>query len=316
VLAALCKEDVPLVIVLMGVYFALRKRAWWPLLISAAAAAYFLFAVLVVIPHYNPGGSPFINRYTATGSTPGDVVREVVGHPGTTLGKLLGWSNVHYLLQLLWPFAFMSLLSPLTALIALPEYVLNGLSSVGFQRSIEFHYVAAEVPFLFVAALLGVARLQRWLVRRARSRTVRRRERPRPPISVEGLALIVLAASLAGNYFLGPLPFSLPGAGYSGKDYRVSSHAKALAGAVRMIPARVTVSAENDAGSQLSDRRVIYVFPYMDEAKYVVVDDKKPYWFDKPNAKLHSQALGQLVLNQSYQSVYALDGVYVFKHVQ
>ncbi len=83
-----------------------------------------------------------------------------------------------------------------------------------------------------------------------------------------------------------------------------------------MVPAGVTVSAENDAGSQLSARRVVYVFPYMDAAKYIVVDDKKPFWFDKPNATLHSQALGQLVLNQAYQSVYALDGVYVFKRLQ
>ena len=316
VLAAICKEDVPLVIILMGAYFALRKRAWWPLLISAAAAGYFLVAVLVVIPHFNPGGSPFINRYTASGSTPGDVVREVLGHPTTTGGKLFGWSNVRYLLQLLWPFAFMPVLSPLTALIALPEYLLNGLSTVVFQRSITFHYVAAEVPFLYAAAVLGVARLHRWLVRRASALKVKRRERLQPAMGVQSLALVVLVVSLAANYLMGPLPFSLPGAKYTGRAYRVPSHAKALSGAVDMIPGGVTVSAENDAGSQLSDRRVIFVFPYMDEAKYIVVDERKAFWFDKPNAALHSQALGQLVLNQAYQSVYALDGVYVFKRVR
>lgn len=330
VLAAICKEDVPLVIIVMGAYFALRKRAWWPLLISAAATAYFLLAVLVVIPHYNPGGSPFINRYTATGSTPGDVVRELLGNPGTTAGKLSEWSNVRYLLQLLWPFAFMPVLSPLTALIALPEYLLNGLSTVVFQRYISFHYVAAEVPFLFAAALLGIARLHRWLVRRAGARTAAERGGSRTdkdrdgkrlgwwrsPLGVRGLALAVLLVALAANYLMGPLPFSLPGAKYTGRAYRVPSHAKALSGAVDMIPGGVTVSAENNAGSQLSDRRVIFVFPYMDEAKYIVVDDRKPFWFDKPNAALHSQALGQLVLNQAYQSVYALDGVYVFKRVE
>jgi uncharacterized membrane protein len=257
-------------------------------------------------------------------------VRELLGNPGTTAGKLSEWSNVRYLLQLLWPFAFMPVLSPLTALIALPEYLLNGLSTVVFQRYISFHYVAAEVPFVFAAAVLGIARLRRWLVRRAGARTVAERGRKRTdkdrdgkrsewwrsPISVQGLALIVLLVALAANYLMGPLPFSLPGAKYTGRGYRVPSHAKALSGAVDMIPRGVTVSAENDAGSQLSDRRVIFVFPYMDEAKYIVVDERKAFWFDKPNAALHSQALGQLVLNQAYQSVYALDGVYVFKRVE
>ncbi len=35
VLAALCKEEIPLVIAVMGLYFALRKRALWPLLVTA-----------------------------------------------------------------------------------------------------------------------------------------------------------------------------------------------------------------------------------------------------------------------------------------
>ena len=39
VLAALCKEEIPLVIALMGLYFALRKRTLWPLLITAAGGA-------------------------------------------------------------------------------------------------------------------------------------------------------------------------------------------------------------------------------------------------------------------------------------
>ena len=39
VLAALCKEEIPLVIALMGLYFALRKRTLWPLLITVVAGA-------------------------------------------------------------------------------------------------------------------------------------------------------------------------------------------------------------------------------------------------------------------------------------
>ena len=32
-----------------------------------------------------------------------------------------------------------------------------------FQRRIEFHYTALEIPFLFAALVLGLMRLWRWL---------------------------------------------------------------------------------------------------------------------------------------------------------
>jgi len=116
---------------------------------------------------------------------------------------------------------------------------------------------------------------------------------------------------------LGPLPFSLPGAHYSGRDYAVSGHAKVLDMAIRMIPTagNVLVSAENDAGSHLSARRAVYDFPDIGNAQWVIVDQTNPYVYDHPDAVGHSEALGALVLNQNYQSVYARDGVYVFKRV-
>ena len=200
----------------------------------------------------------------------------------------------------------MPVLSPLTALIALPEYLLNGLSTVVFQRSIAFHYVAAEVPFLYAAAVLGIARLHRWLVRRAgaergervasaatRTGTASARSGGGPRSASKVSRWSSLLVSLAANYLMGPLPFSLPGAKYSGQAPTACRATRRRSPEpCDMIPRGVTVSAENDAGSQLSDRRVIYVFPYMDEAKYIVVDDRKPFWFDKPNAALHSPGAG------------------------
>jgi len=312
VLAALCKEEIPLVVAMMGLYFALRTRSWRPLLVTALAAAYFVIAVKVVLPHFSPGGSPFLNRYADLGSSVGGVGANVVLKPGVTLGHLFATSNLHYLLQLLWPFAFTSLLSPLTTLIAAPEFLLNALASNGFQRSYEFHYVAGEVPFVFAGAVLGVARLRTWLTRGRRTRAW-----AATWASIGTLATIVLATALVANFFLGPLPFSLPGAHYSGANYTVKGHAKVLDMALKLIPSAgdVTVSTENDAGSRLSARRVVYTFPTIKNAQWVVVDTTAPDVYDHYDALGHSQALGALVLDQDYRSVYARDGVYVFKRV-
>ena len=312
VLAAACKETAPLVIGTMGVYFAIRKRSWRPLILTAAAAAYFAVAVWVIIPHYNGDQSAFIARYGDYGQSAGEVVKTAVTHPGQTVADLTSLGNLDYWLKLLWPLGFTSVLSPLTALIAAPELLLNALSATTFQRRIEFHYTALEIPFLLAAAVLGVMRLWRWLgggFRRAEKAMAGQRVRR------ETLALLVLLAALAGNYFMGPLPFSLPGAAYDGKAYARTAHAAALDEAVNMIPAGAKVSVNNNAGAQLSARRVVYVFPYFAGADWVLVDEKHPFFYDKENTQMHQLALGKLVLDNRFVSVYAKDGVYVFKRV-
>jgi hypothetical protein len=95
----------------------------------------------------------------------------------------------------------------------------------------------------------------------------------------------------------------------------VNGHAKVLDMAIKMIPANATVSTENVAGSHLSARRVVYTFPCIGNAQWVIVDQKKASVYDHPDTVGHDQALGALVLNQNYLSVFARDGVYVFKRL-
>ena len=82
-----------------------------------------------------------------------------------------------------------------------------------------------------------------------------------------------------------------------------------------MIPPSAVISANNNAGAQLAARRVAYIFPYFAKADWVIVDQKHPFFYDKENAQMHSLALGRLVLDADFQSVFAKDGVFVFKRV-
>ena len=259
-LAALCKEDVPLVIALMGVYFAIRKRSPWPLVVTVAAAVYFALAFWVIIPHYSGGQSAFVARYSTYGDSASGVVKHAVTHPAQALTDVFSASNLRYWLALLWPFGFVSLLSPLTLLISAPELLLNALSSVGFQRRIEFHYTALEIPFLYAALVLGLMRLWRWLgggFRNAEAAMTGQR------LPREKLALFVLAVALTANFVLGPLPFSLPGSAYDGRAYARTSHDAVLDEATKLIPKDAVVSVNNNVGGQLSARPVVYVFPLL-----------------------------------------------------
>jgi len=129
------------------------------------------------------------------------------------------------------------------------------------------------------------------------------------------LALLVFLVALVGNYVLGPLPFSLPGAHYSGSSFARAGHAKVLDEAVATIPDGAVVSVNNNVGSHLSARREVYVFPEYAGAEYVIVDETRPGFYDRLNASMHEAVVGRLVLDQRYQSVYARDDVYVFKRV-
>ena len=313
VLAAICKEEISLVLVVMALYFALRKRSWRPLLVAVGAAAYFAIAVWVIIPHFNHGASPFIGRYAAFGSSAGGILKNLFVHPEKAIRDLVAYANLRYWFRLLWPFGFASLLSPLTLLIAAPEYLINGLSTQVAQRSIAFQYVAAEVPFLFAAAVFGIARLQGWF---GVVHVGRRGHAVRDRVRLETLALLVLVASLAGNYLMGPLPFSLPGAKYNGKAYAASYHDTVINEAIKLIPKNAVITVGNNIGSHLSARRTIYVFPYYAHSQYVVVDETRPFWYDEINAKLHKEALGVLVMDTAqFQNIFARDQVYVFKRL-
>ena len=307
VLAALCKETVPLVIGAMGAYFALRKRSWRPLIVTALAGVYFAGAVWVVIPHFNQSQSAFIARYGEYGEGAGQVIRTMLSDPVQTIGDVLAKANLTYWSRLLWPFGFLSLLSPVTTLIAAPELMLNALSATPYQRRIEFHYSALAIPFLTVATVFGLMRLWRWLgggFRRAEQAMAGERVRR------TALAALVILCALAGNYLLGPLPF--PGSTYGGY-YAQRAHGSALEEAVRLIPDDARVSANNNAGAQLAARRVAYVFPYYDAAEWVLVDERHPFVYDKENQAVHAHALRNLMLDDRFHSVFSMDGVHVFR---
>ena len=48
---------------------------------------------------------------------------------------------------------------------------------------------------------------------------------------------------------------------------------------------------------------------------WVIVDQAHPFFYDKEDEQMHSLALGRLVLDTNFRSVYAKDGVYVFKRI-
>ncbi|TML09703.1 MAG: DUF2079 domain-containing protein [Actinobacteria bacterium] len=297
VVAALTREEIPLVIAGLGVWYAIGRRRWLAGgAIAAAGIAATAIAVQVVIPHFNHGsGSSFYGRYDAVGGSAAGIVRKAFTDPGRLLSVAFDHRGTHYLLNLLLPIAGLALAAPLVLVAVVPELALNLLSSVDAQSSIHYHYVAAEIPILFAAAAIGAGRLGRW---------------------AGAAATVAVLAALAGNYLLGPMPlwrFVPGGETLQARSAHVSRHDRIAARELHLIPAAAPVTATNALGAHLSERKRIFSFPYLRDAAWVIVDERKPSLGDHNDRRGGLGRIQQLRRDPRFRLVAAADGVLVFR---
>jgi uncharacterized membrane protein len=296
-LAALTREEIPLVIAGLGLWYALSHRRWLAggaIAVSGLVAA--AVAIQVVIPHFHDGSkSSFYGRYDAVGGSARGIVRKVFTDPGRLISVAFDHRGIHYLLDLLLPMAALALLSPLLLIALVPELALNLLSSVDAQSSIHYHYTAAETPILFAAAAIGAGRLGRraWIA-----------------------ATVAVLAAVGGNYLLGPIPlwrFVPGGETLQAKSAHVSRHDRIAARELKLIPSAAPVSATNALGAHLSERKRIFSFPYLRGADWVIVDEQKPSLGDHNDKKGGLRRIEQLRRDPRFRLVSAADGVLVFR---
>lgn len=311
-LALISKEQVGLSLAVLGLWMAVslgRRRAG--AVLAAVSLAWVALAVKVITPHFNDGSaSVFVEgRYGELGDSPGEVLTTLVTRPDRAVETLLEADRLTYVLALLLPVGALAVFAPLLAAGALPDLLLNTLSSRPEQHQIEYHYVAVIVPFLVAAAIRGLAAL------RARERPVWLRRALARPVPV---AVAFAGVALLGAWRLGPLPVwqHVPGGSdWRTNEYVVDDHARVLARAVAVIPGdpEVVVSSTNHAGAHLSARRRIYTFPVVRDAEWVLVDRRRPETvIDADEADL-DRALAQLARRPDMRRVFAEDGVYVFR---
>jgi uncharacterized membrane protein len=298
--ACLTKEHVGLAVAALGVWYAFgRGRRWAGVAIAGAGTVVAAVAAGVVVPHFAPSGSsPFEGRYRAVGGGPLGIAETLVTDPRRVLGEAFDGNAVPYLLELLLPLLALPLLAPLAAATALPELAANLLSSTRTQQSIHFHYTAAAIPGLVVAAIYGARRL--------RFRRLRRR----------GLVTAVVVAGVAANYVLGAIPLwrSFPGGEALGaREHVVTEHDRVAARAVRLIPDPDVVSATNSLGGHLSGRRRVLSFPVIDDAAWIAADETRPGYRDRIAPLATAERLRRLRRDPGWRIVFDEDGITVFR---
>jgi uncharacterized membrane protein len=296
VAASACKEEIPFVIAGFGVWYAVSRRRWIEgCAIAVLGIAWAAVATTVVIPHFNHGQtSDFYTRYSEVGGSPGGIVKTAFTHPGRLADAAFTGRDLHYVLQLLWPLAFLPLLAPLVLVAALPELGINLLSAVTTQTSIHFHYTAGLIAPLVIAAIFGARRIGRraFLV-----------------------AAAVVVVALAGNYRLGPFPAwqHVPGGQrFQARADVVTTHDHIADRALRLIPGDAVVTATNSLGAHLSARRRVLSFPFIQDATWIAADETQPGYADRFAPVATAEQLVWLRRNPEWKLVFERDGVLVF----
>ncbi|MFN8533518.1 MAG: DUF2079 domain-containing protein [Dehalococcoidia bacterium] len=256
------KEDVPLLVFVLGLWVAVglgwRRTG---LATSALALVWFFVAVQIVIPHFNPDKqSPYLDtRYGHLGTNIREIAATLLLNPLYWASYITQPSKLAYVRDLLTPVAFLSLFAPLTLLVLSPTLLLILLSGSKLQNTLELeHYPAPLVPVVVVSAIYGAAALARLLSRRTGW----------PEANwAAALSLIVLAFTLVYHYDRGATPLN----GEFGLKERTARHELADR-LVARVPADAALSATGGLNAHLAGRKSLYVYPTIADANWVFVD--------------------------------------------
>ncbi|HLX39370.1 MAG TPA: DUF2079 domain-containing protein, partial [Ktedonobacteraceae bacterium] len=170
ILSMACKEEIPLVIIMFGLWSILFQHRWRSGLALTLLAAVWAVVGLSIIPHiFSPLGHPLLTtRYAGLNQGYLHYVLHLVAHPSTTIKQyILEPSHLYYLRVLLTPAGYLPLLAPWVLILAVPSIALNLLSSDPNMYSGMFQYNAEIVPVLIfstIEAIVLIIWLAQWFM--------------------------------------------------------------------------------------------------------------------------------------------------------
>ena len=171
-----CKEEIPAVVIMFGLWSMLFQRRWRSgLALALLGTAWLVLGLYVIIPHFSPTGRPLlVSRFGHLGG-PGQLLFSALLHPMNFLKQyVFEGSHFAYLHSLFSPGGYIPLPAPLRPLylvlcapwvlvLALPSIAANLLSSEPGMYTGIFHYNAEIVPVLIFATIEAIV-LILWLV--------------------------------------------------------------------------------------------------------------------------------------------------------
>jgi uncharacterized membrane protein len=246
ILALLCKEDVALAMVVLGLILVFRGHRRRGVVVALVSAVWFLFCTRVLIPWQNGIGPFYDNFFGQLGNSPTDVLYNSVRQPSVTWDLATADDRRSWYWKMLAPWGLLPLLDIGTLLIAGPMIFVNVLTAFPYTRDYRFHYSALVLCGTAVATVEAIS----WISQRAGRGFAAARN---------GLVLLVLACALVCSRLWGASPLA--------SDYeqiwplRSDARTALKDNAIAMVPSNASLSTAYNIAPHLTHREKVYEFP-------------------------------------------------------
>jgi len=298
IFAALCKEDVPLIMTGFALWAWVdgRERSWrWTPLIIGLSYFLVIFSCLM----------PWINASTTSGGTGfesynylGKNLKEVSSsffYKAPEVWKHLTRTHIFvFWRDLLNPLLFLLLLSPFYIFIPFTQYAIMFLSDFQWYARTDYWYFAPTYPFIMTAAAFGLAKICRCCDTLSLKRTI-----------IQSIIIIIV------------LCFSLTGKGMKNLLYNAGKSDVAfpsyLTELVNSVPANASLTAQTDLIFYFYKRDKLYLPYKIQDTDYVLLN------FQGDSFLLSSEDfvkdIKAMLISGKYRLVRKVDKYYLLKRV-
>lgn len=270
VLSLLVREDVALVVAMIGVLAWVERKSWWWALTPFLLGIGWLVAATRLIAEFAPGEKyKFLAYYSWLGGSFFDIAANSLGNLFDVLAHVATLPNLEMIVGAAMPLLFLPFFRPRRLILAVGPLLLIVLQVQGGGALIlQTHYATLFLPGLFLAAIEALSAMPRftaWL------------DQHRLAIGPGLIAGTFLLAAVYGSLTLGPLSaVAVALLDPAGLHYERTEGEAML----RRIPADASVAASYRLLPRLSSRERLYSLHYQflgvtqfGERPYAIPDD-------------------------------------------
>jgi len=303
IFALLSKEDLAIIVFMIGIYLLLFERDWkWGLALTIGGTLWFFGMLLWIIPAFDQTRTEAsnleayrqLNYFEEWGSSVPEIAKNIISQPQLVLQKMFDEGGLIGLGKLFLPLGFvLPLLAPDIFMIGIPSLIILLLSSHGAMHRLEDWYLAGVIIVLFAAIGIGLTR----------------RTQKQAWILTAVLFFCTLFAFTRYSY----APF---GGKYIPEAYTLHDHHQRAEEVASQIPQDAAIAVQSAYTPRLSHREIIYLYPWIES-------DDIPMDYILLDRYLSSYPLNEIERNDEINNLIAdptiiidteVDGIYLFRN--